>query len=153
MKKQINYKKLAFYILITLAIGFASNLLGGSTDIYTRINRPSFAPPGVLFPIVWTILYILMGISAYLVSDEKNSKEALTVYWIQLGINALWSLFFFRLNWFLFSSLWIVLLLCLVIYMIYLFFKLNKTAAYLQIPYTLWLAFALVLNSAIYLLN
>lgn len=153
MKKQINYKKLAFYILITLAIGFAGNLLGGSTDIYTKINQPPFAPPKILFPIVWSILYILMGISAYLVANEKNNKEALTVYWIQVGVNALWSLFFFRLNWFLFSSLWIVLLLCLVVYMIYLFFKLNKTAAYLQIPYTLWLTFALVLNSAIYILN
>ena len=150
MKK---YKKLIIFILIPLVVGFVGNLLGGSTDIYTKINRPSFAPPGIVFPIVWTILYILMGISSYLVSKEKGSKEALTVYFIQLGVNALWSLFFFRLNWFLFSSLWIVLLLCLVIYMIYLFAKFNKTAAYLQIPYTIWLAFALVLNSAIYILN
>ena len=94
-----------------------------------------------------------MGISSYLVSKEKDSKKALTVYFVQLGVNALWSFFFFRLNCFFFSSLWIVMLLTLVIYMIYLFFKLNKTAAYLQIPYTLWLTFALILNSAIYLLN
>lgn len=146
-------KKLIFYILIPLVVGFIGNLLGGSTDIYTKIVSPSFAPPGFLFPIVWSILYILMGISSYLVSKEANNKEALTVYFVQLGINALWSFFFFRLNWFFFSSLWIVMLLTLVIYMIYLFFKLNKTAAYLQIPYTLWLTFALILNSAIYLLN
>ncbi len=146
-------KKLIIYIAIPLVVGFIGNLLGGSTDIYSKILTPSFAPPGILFPIVWTILYILMGISSYMVSKEKENTEALTVYFIQLGVNALWSLFFFRLNWFLFSALWIVLLLSLVIYMIYLFSKLNKTAAYLQIPYILWLAFALILNSSIYLLN
>ena len=150
MKK---YKKIIIYILIPLVVGFIGNLLGGSTDIYEQINTPSFAPPGFLFPIVWSILYILMGISSYMISKEKNNKEALTVYWVQLGINALWSLFFFRLNWFLFSALWLVVLLCLIVYMIYLFSKLNKTAAYLQIPYSLWVAFALVLNSAIYILN
>jgi len=150
MKK---HKKLIIYILIPLVVGFVGNLLGGSTDIYKQINTPAFAPPGFLFPIVWTILYILMGISSYMISKEKNNKEALTVYWVQLGVNALWSLFFFRLNWFLFSALWLVILLCLIIYMIYLFSKLNKTAAYLQIPYAIWVAFALVLNSAIYILN
>lgn len=150
MKK---HKKLIIFILIPLVVGFASNLLGGSTDIYEKINTPAFAPPGFLFPIVWTILYILMGISSYMISKEENSKTALTVYFVQLGVNALWSLFFFRLNYFLFSALWLVLLLCLIIYMIYEFSKLNKTAAYLQIPYALWVTFALVLNSAIYILN
>lgn len=150
MKK---YKKLIIFILIPLVVGFIGNLLGGSTDIYERINTPSFAPPGLLFPIVWTILYTLMGISSYMISKESNNTTALTVYFVQLGINALWSLFFFRLNWFLFSALWLVLLLCLIIYMIYEFAKLNKTAAYLQIPYVLWVTFALVLNSAIYILN
>jgi len=147
------YKKLIIFILIPLVVGFIGNLLGGSTDIYEKINTPSFAPPGFLFPIVWSILYILMGISSYMISKEANNKTALTVYFVQLGVNALWSLFFFRLNWFLFSALWLVLLLCLIIYMIYEFAKLNKTAAYLQIPYALWVTFALVLNSAIYILN
>lgn len=146
-------KKLIIYIAIPLIVGFVGNLLGGSTDIYTKINTPPFAPPGFLFPIVWTILYTLMGISSYMISNELENTEALTVYFVQLGVNALWSLFFFRLNWFFFSSLWLVLLLCLIIYMIYLFSKFNKTAAYLQIPYSLWVAFALVLNSSIYLLN
>ena len=150
MKK---YKKLIIYILIPLIVGFIGNLIGGSTDIYEKIKTPSFAPPGFLFPIVWTILYILMGISSYMISKEKNSNTAITVYFVQLGINALWSLFFFRLNWFLFSALWLVLLLCLIVYMIYEFKKLNKTAAYLQIPYSLWVIFALILNSTIYILN
>ena len=150
MKK---HKKLIIFILIPLVVGFVGNLLGGSTDIYEKINTPSFAPPGFLFPIVWSILYILMGISSYMISKEKNNTTALTVYFVQLGVNALWSLFFFRLNWFLFSALWLVLLLCLIVYMIYEFYKLNKTAAYLQIPYALWVTFALILNSAIYILN
>ena len=150
MKK---YKKLIIFILIPLVVGFIGNLLGGSTDIYDKINTPPFAPPAFLFPIVWSILYILMGVSSYMISKEKNSQGALTIYFVQLGINALWSLLFFRLNWFLFSSLWLVLLLCLIIYMIYEFAKLNKTAAYLQIPYSLWVLFALILNSSIYILN
>lgn len=150
MKK---YKKLIIFILIPLVVGFIGNLLGGDTDIYNKIKTPPFAPPGLLFPIVWTILYTLMGISSYMISKEKGNKKALTVYFVQLGINALWSLFFFRLNWFLFSSLWLVLLLCLIIYMIYEFAKLNKTAAYLQIPYSIWVLFALILNSSIYILN
>lgn len=150
MKK---YKKLIIFILIPLIVGFLGNLLGGSTDIYNQIKTPPFAPPGFLFPIVWSILYILMGISSYMISKEKESKKALTVYFVQLGVNALWSLFFFRLNWFFFSSLWLVLLLCLIIYMIYEFYKLNKTAAYLQIPYSLWVTFALILNNSIYILN
>ena len=146
-------KKLIIFILIPLVVGFLGNLLGGSTEIYSKINTPPFAPPSFLFPIVWTILYILMGISSYLVSKEEDNKKALNVYYVQLAFNALWSLFFFRFNWFFFSALWLVALLVLVIYMIYLFYAKNKTAAYLQIPYSLWLAFALVLNASIYILN
>ena len=146
-------KKLIFYIALPLVVGFIGNLLGGGNEIYTQINKPPFAPPGFLFPIVWSILYVLMGISSYMISKEKNNNLALTIYFIQLGINALWSLFFFRLNWFLFSSLWLVVLLCLIIYMIYEFVKLNKVAGYIQIPYSLWVAFAFILNASIYLLN
>ena len=129
------------------------SLLGGNQDIYSKINTPSFAPPGFLFPIVWTILYVLMGISSYIISNKENSGAALKVYYIQLVINALWSFFFFRLNWFLFSFLWILLLIAFVVYMIYLFYKLDKKAAFLQIPYLLWLIFAAILNFSIYYLN
>lgn len=147
------YKRLIVYILVPLIAGFIGNLLAGGTEIYTEINRPSFAPPGFLFPIVWTILYTVMGIGAYLVRDEKNSKKALTIYYIQLAVNALWSFIFFRLRLFAFSSIWLVLLIALVVYMIYEFYKLNKTAALIQIPYLLWLVFAFILNYSIYLLN
>lgn len=129
------------------------SLLGGNTEIYSNINTPSFAPPSLLFPIVWTILYILMGISSYWISNKPNNDLALTIYYIQLIINSLWSFFFFRLNWFLFSFIWIILLILFVIYMIYLFYKLDKKAALIQIPYLLWLIFATILNFSIYYLN
>lgn len=129
------------------------SFIGGNQEIYKNIKAPKFAPPGILFPIVWTILYVLMGISAYKISNEPNNKQALKIYYIQLVINALWPLFFFRLNWFLFSFLWIILLIVTVIYMIYLFYKLNKKASILQIPYLLWLIFASLLNFSIYYLN
>ena len=150
---KLNFKKLIFFILTPLVIGGIGYLLGGSTDIYSKINQPSFAPPSILFPIVWTILYILMGISSYMVYKENDSELALKVYYIQLGFNALWSFFFFRLNLFLFSSIWLAILLSLVIYMVVLFVRKNKTAGYLQIPYALWCSFALILNIAIYVLN
>ena len=146
-------KKLIIYILIPLIVGFIGSFLGGSTEIYKEINTPPFAPPSFLFPIVWTILYVLMGISSYMISKEKDSEKALKIYFTQLAVNMLWPLFFFRFRWFLFSSVWLVLLVGLIIYMIFEFKKLNKTAAYLQIPYVLWCSFATILNISIYALN
>lgn len=148
-----NFKKFIKYLSIPLLAGFIGYLLGGNNEIYSSIIKPPFAPPPILFPIVWTILYILMGISSYIISNNSNNYKALQVYYIQLVVNLLWPLFFFRLNLFLFSSLWILLLLVLVIYMFYLFFKINKTAALLQLPYIVWLIFASILNFSIYILN
>lgn len=146
-------KQIAKYILVPLIVGGIGYLLGGKPEIYTSITKPSFAPPGFLFPIAWSIIYILLGIGAYLVSKNKESKKALTVYYVGLIINALWSLLFFRLHLFLVSALWILLLLFVISYMFILFLRINKTAAYLQIPYILWLIFAFILNFSIYLLN
>lgn len=148
-----NFKKFIKYLSIPLLSGFIGYLLGGNTQLYSSIIKPPFAPPPILFPIVWTILYILMGISSYIISNNSNNSKALQIYYIQLIVNSLWSLLFFRFNLFLFSSLWILLLLGLVIYMFYLFFKINKTAALLQIPYIIWLIFAGILNFSIYALN
>lgn len=146
-------KEIAKYILVPLIVGFIGYLLGGKPEIYTSIAKPSFAPPSFLFPIAWSIIYILLGIGAYLVSQDKSSKKALTIYYIGLGINALWSLIFFRLHLFLLSSIWIILLLIVVCYMFTLFLRINKTAGYLQVPYILWLIFAFILNYSIYILN
>ena len=122
---------------------------------FEGIYKPSFTPPAIVFPIAWTILYILMGISSYLIYESKDGKKesALFIYGIQLIINSLWTLFFFNLKWFLFSFILVLIILLLVIFMIIKFYKINKTAALLQIPYILWLIFAAILSYNVYLLN
>lgn len=152
--KKINYKLLILNILLPLLVGGIGSFLGNPSN-FDMINKPSFSPPAIVFPVVWTILYALMGISAYIVisSDDANKKQAYTIYLLQLIVNGLWSLFFFRFGWYLFSFFWIILLIVLVIIMIDRFYKINKTAGFLQLPYLLWLIFASVLNLSIYLLN
>jgi len=152
--KKINYKLLIFNILLPLFIGVIGFLLGNPNS-FDMINKPSFTPPSILFPIVWTILYILMGISAYIIiiSNDSDKRKAYVIYILQLIVNGLWTLFFFRLGWYLFSFIWILLLITLVIIMIDRFYKINKVSGYLQLPYLLWLIFASILNFAVYLLN
>ena len=153
----INFKKLLISLGIPLLAGGIGFLLSGNnTQIYESIVKPSFAPPGFIFPIAWTILYILMGISYYLVVNSKDTqvrKKSLNVYYLQLILNSLWSLVFFKFRLFFIGFLWIIALIALVLYMIYLFSKSNKTAAILQIPYILWLLFALALSFSVYRLN
>lgn len=152
-KKNVWY--LVLSILIPLVVGFVGNMLGGSMALFDNIEKPWFAPPAILFPIVWTILYILMGISSYLVykSDSEYKRIALILYGIQLVLNALWSMIFFRFENFLLAFIWLILLIVLVILMVYYFCKADKRACYLQIPYLLWLIFASILNYSIYTLN
>ena len=156
-QKKINYKMLILYIVFALVAGGIGALLGGNMNDFQNVNKPSFSPPAILFPIVWTILYVLMGISSYLVcannTDPKFKKRACTAYILQLVVNVLWSLFFFRFEWYLFSFVWIILLIALVIYMIIKFYKIKPIAGYLQIPYLLWITFASVLTYSIYMLN
>lgn len=152
----IKWKNLIISIAISLGVGLLSSLITmDNQNIYEIINVPSFAPPGWLFPIVWTILYILMGISSYIIYEENdiNSSSALKVYGLQLFVNFFWSIIFFNLKNFTFAFIWIILLLFLIIVMIYRFANINKLAAYLNIPYLLWVAFASVLNLSIVLLN
>ena len=153
----INFKRLLISLAIPLAAGGIGYLLSGNnTEIYSSIVKPSFAPPGFIFPIAWSILYVLMGISYYLVITSKDTgyqKKSLNIYYTQLILNALWSLIFFRFRLFFIGFLWVVALIALVLYMIYLFAKSNKVAAYLQIPYILWLVFAGALSFSIFRLN
>ncbi len=151
----INLKYLFFSIIFSNLFGLVGNLLGNAAMGFDTIIKPSFNPPAILFPIVWFILYTLMGVSSYIIYTSKSDKKdtALKVYIIQLIINALWPLFFFNLKWYLFSFLWIIIMLVFVIIMSIRFYKINKTAAYLQIPYIIWLIFAGVLNFNIFLLN
>lgn len=152
----IKLKSLLINLLIPLGGGWlVSFITQGNTEIYKNILLPKFAPPSLVFPIVWTILYFLMGISAYMVyeSDSKIKSQALKVYALQLCLNFLWPLIFFNGQMFLASFIILLLLWLTVLWMIILFYKVKPLAAYLQIPYILWLTFAAYLNLAIYLLN
>ncbi len=147
------YLKLAKDILIPLLVGGLVSFIINPFMDYGELIRPPLAPPGWVFPVVWGILYFLMGISFY-IADRKNlDNQDKLLYYFQLGVNALWSVFFFILKWRLFSFFWIVFLATLVYYMIKMFYKYSKTAAYLQIPYFVWCLFAAYLNMGIYLLN
>ena len=132
-------------------------LLGGSMDDFETVNKPSFSPPGFLFPIVWTILYILMGISSYLVCVNKTDKKfvdrACIIYVLQLIVNVLWTPIFFRFKLYFVAFLWILLLIALVVFMIIKFYKIKHLSGLLQVPYLLWLIFASILNFSIFMLN
>lgn len=153
---KIKFDKLWISILIPLAVGQISALLTRSpSDTYEMLNKSSVSPPGAIFPIVWTILYILMGISCYLIitSGSEDTKNALIWYSLQLALNFFWSLIFFNLEFYLFAFIWLLLLIIVIIIMILKFYKINPLAAYLQIPYLLWCIFAAYLNLSICLLN
>lgn len=141
-------------ILIPVIVGGVVGLIISQFMDYEMLQKPPLAPPAILFPIVWTILYIIMGISyGILKTNNQVDDEINLIYYLQLGVNALWSIFFFVLKWRLFSFIWILLLAVLVIMMIIKFYKRNKTASLIQIPYLLWVLFATYLNFSFYILN
>lgn len=148
-----NKDTLIISVLIPLAVGTLSALFSGRMDMVR--NQPALTPPAFIFPIVWTILYILMGISSYLIneSDSPDKTGALTVYALQLVFNFFWSIVFFGFSWYLFAFLWLLIMLLLIAVMIYRFYQISPLAAYLQIPYLLWCLFAAYLNFMIYRLN
>ena len=141
-------------ILVPLLIGGIVGLIITPFMDYTSLQKPAVAPPGIIFPIVWTILYVLMGIS-YGILKSKNLTNYLNtqIYYQQLLINALWPIFFFVFEWRLFAFVWIILLDIAVYMMIVRFYEKDKVAGLLQIPYFLWTLFATYLNFSIYLLN
>lgn len=148
-------KKLTASIAIGLGTGLLSVLLTlGNFKAYSALLQPPM-PPEWLFPVVWTILYILMGVSAYLVyeCDTEEKYIGLAVYVLQLIFNFLWLIIFFNIRNLLFAFVWLVFLWVLVLAMTISFYKVNKTAGLLQIPYLLWVTFAGYLNIALYILN
>jgi len=156
--KKYSTVDLLIYIVSAEAVGALSALFsGGFGDFFVKYEKPPLLPPAWLFPVVWTILYALMGISAYLIKssggDEPAKSRALKLYWIQLAVNFSWSIVFFR-----FEALWaavvvILVLLALIIAMILSFKKIRPLAAYINIPYLLWVAFATYLTVAIAVIN
>ena len=153
--KTVNKSNLIISILIPLAVGSLSSLLSGNMTKYASLNQPFISPPGLLFPIVWTVLYILMGISSYLIyaSDHPDRKNALKTYGLQLAFNFFWSILFFGASQYFLAFIWLAVMIILIAVMIYQFYRINPLAAYLQIPYLLWCLFAAVLNFMVYQLN
>ena len=143
-------------IAVALAVGGLSALLtGDSMEKYKALRQPALAPPGWVFPVVWTILFVLMGVGAAMVclSSSSSKKKPIAIYGLQLLVNFFWTILFFLLEARLFAFFWLLLLLGLAIWMAISFGRVNKTAGLLQIPYILWLLFAGYLNLAVYLLN
>lgn len=154
----MNIKAFIISLIIPVLGGALSGFItSNSMDVYTSINLPAFAPPAWIFPIVWTILYVLMGISSYLIYTSGDSKQsinrALTIYAVQLVVNFIWPLLFFGVGNYLLAFIWIILLWVLIVITIYAFYQISKPAAYLMVPYLLWVTFAAYLNLSVYLLN
>ncbi|MBO5505494.1 MAG: tryptophan-rich sensory protein [Clostridia bacterium] len=153
------WKKIKPYvigILIPLLVGGLSALATrNSMDIYEEIVKPPLAPPGAVFPIVWSILFVLMGIGSARVYIKGGDQKVfpLFIYGIQLIVNFFWTLIFFNMQSYLLAFIWLIFLLVLVIYMAYEFYRIDKWAGILQIPYILWIMFAGYLTWMIYLLN
>lgn len=146
-------------IAIALAVGGLSALFTkNNMEMYGNIAKPPLSPPGWVFPVAWGILYVLMGIGAAQIyinrsGKEEDARSALFVYGLQLLVNFFWSIIFFNMQAFLFAFIWLIILWVLVIVMIIMFKRVNKTAAYIQIPYLLWVTFAGYLTLAVYILN
>lgn len=153
------YKPYVISILIALGVGgIGSLLVRDNFSMYNEINLPAFSPPSFIFPIAWTVLYILMGISSAMIYTNENTSDserkiALWLYGIQLFFNLCWSPVFFNLRLYLFALIWLLIMWVIIIVMIIKFFQIDKRAAYLQIPYLLWTTFAAYLNLGIWLLN
>ncbi len=156
MKKSI--KTFAIFVLIPVILGFLSSFFVGDVGAdYEMLFKPPLSPSSSIFPIVWTILYILMGIASYLVytSDgpQDEVQSALSLYFLSLAVNVVWPFIFFRLDAYFIALLWLVLLLVLVVAVTKRFFAISKVAGILMVPYVLWLIFAGYLNLFIYLYN
>lgn len=155
---KINYKLLFLCIVLPLIIGGISGFLTqNSAETFAILNKPPLSPPGWVFPVVWTLLYMLMGVASYLIlssgRDKQEINTALTIYGLQLFFNFFWSIIFFSFNQYLIAFIWLIVLWILIILTILKFEKVSSTAAYLLVPYIIWVSFAGYLNLAIYLLN
>ena len=151
-------KTYTFWILLSVGIGALSGFLSreGAATFSETVNQPPLSPPAWLFPVVWSILYVLMGISATRISlaaDSPQKKQGLNLFIIQLVLNFFWSLIFFNLQAYGLAFVWLVALWITVFLMILSFRKADPVAALLQIPYLIWLTFAGYLSFAVWQLN
>lgn len=151
-------KALIICLLIPLAVGgLAAALTMGSMEQFAALAQPPLSPPGWVFPVVWTILYLLMGWASFLIwksgAPQAAKKRALGLYGAQLAVNFVWPLLFFRAGLYGFALIWLVILLVLVAETMLAFGRIDRRAAWLLAPYLLWLLFAAYLNAGVWLLN
>lgn len=152
-----NAKNRLIALAIPLAVGGLATLLAGGMDAYKVINQPPLSPPAWLFPLVWTVLYLLMGEASYRVyasgQDPAQIRKALTAYGVQLGLNFLWPLVFFGGKMYLTAFIVLVALWVAIVVTMRRFMKLDEKAGDMIIPYLLWVSFAAYLNLGVFLLN
>ena len=154
MKKKFSIVAFTVFMIIPIATGLlASYLTTGNMSIYDNIIKPPLSPPSIVFPIVWSALYVLMGISSYLVYQNTERIGPLFTYFLSLFVNFFWSIIFFNWQEFGFAFIWLLLLWFLILLTILDYYKISKPAAILQIPYLIWVTFAGYLNFMIWLLN
>ena len=158
--KTISLRKIIKLIVscaIPLLVGFLAQYLSGGTELYSAVIKPPLSPPPIVFPIVWTILYVLMGLAAFLVYDtgfvKYNVRDALKFYALQLFVNFIWPIIFFRFEAFLLAFFVLVLLWILVGITTAKFYRIKHSAGLLMLPYWLWCTFAAYLNFGIWFLN
>lgn len=145
---------IAVAIFIPLAVGIAASLISRGFDSFEKINKPFLSPPAWLFPIVWTLLYIAMGYASYRVYEYgENKKIALIAYGLQLALNFLWPLLFFKASEYFYALICLSALTAAVLITAILFFKNDSAAGYMILPYFVWCCFALYLNYGVYMLN
>ena len=163
MYKRVNVLKLIVAIAIPLAIGMVSSFITKDAMMsFNAMKKPQLSPPGILFPIVWSILYVLMGLSSYIIYSfnpdnniflKKARKEWIVLYSIQLVFNFIWSIIFFKFSLYFMAFIWLLILWVLVMILIINSMKLNRLAGYLLVPYLIWITFAGYLNIGVAILN
>ncbi len=157
MKKSFVIKPapLIFQLILSVGGGFLVGMVTRNNEMFDSLVKPPLSPPPIVFGIAWTIFYVLMAISASLILNSNKGRDSgvIKIYYLQLAVNFIWPILFFSFGFLTLSFIWILLLIALVGYMIYKFYGVNKTAAYLQIPYFLWLLFAAYLNLSFVVLN
>ena len=143
------------WIAVTLLAGGLGALLSGGFDVYDQYQKPPLAPPGILFPIVWTLLYIVMGLAAGVIAEsfDLDKGRALKLYVLQLGINVLWPILFFAFQMPKLALFWLLLLIVTVALTIRAFYAVNRRAGLVLVPYFAWCLFAFYLNFGIVVLN
>lgn len=156
--KMKDKKTYIIFVLLAEAVGLLAGLLTReATNIYSEtILKPPLSPPAILFPVVWTVLYALMGIGAarvWLQPESADRSRGINLFVMQLTVNFFWSLIFFNAQAFGFAFFWLIVLWILVLLMVLQFYKVDPISAWLQIPYLLWITFAGYLNFAVWLLN